>query len=65
MVWYCKKTREFFKENNIAYTEFDIEKSTEGKKYNQLKGKGIPSVVINGKVIRGYNPSLMQEILQL
>ncbi|MBK8187504.1 MAG: glutaredoxin family protein [Cellvibrio sp.] len=63
---YCKKTREFFKDNNIAYVEFDIEKSAEGKQeYNQLKGKGIPLVVINGKVIRGYNPSSMKEILQL
>lgn len=63
---YCKKTRQFFKDNNIAYVEFDIEKSVEGKKeYNQLKGKGIPLVVINGIVIRGYNPSLMKETLQL
>lgn len=63
---YCKKTREFFKDNNIAFIEFDVEKSKEGKKeYNQLKGKGVPLVVINGKVIRGYNPSLMKETLQL
>jgi mycoredoxin len=63
---YCKKTRQFFKDNNIDYVEFDIEKSAEGKQeYNQLKGKGIPLVVINGKVIRGYNPSLMKKTLQL
>lgn len=61
---YCKKTREFFKDNNIAYVEFDIEKSAEGKQeYNQLQGKAIPLVVINGKVIRGYNPGLMKELL--
>lgn len=61
---YCKKTRQFFKDNNIAYVEFDIEKSAEGKQeYNQLQGKAIPLVVINGKVIRGYNPSLMKELL--
>ncbi len=63
---YCQKTRQFFKDNQIAYTEFDIEKSTAGKQeYDQLNGKGIPLVVINGKLIRGYNPSLMKELLQL
>ena len=26
---YCKKAREFFKQNNIAYVKYDIEKSAE------------------------------------
>lgn len=61
---YCQKTRQFFKENNIAYTEYDIEKSSDAKNnYDQLKGKGIPVVVINGKIIDGYNPTLMKKLL--
>jgi mycoredoxin len=63
---YCRKTREFFKENNIAYTEYDIEKSAEAKSnYDQLNGRGIPVVVINGKVIDGYNPGLMKKLLSI
>lgn len=63
---YCRKARDFFKENNIAYTEYDIEKSSEAKNnYDQLKGKGIPLVVINGKIIDGYNPGLMAKLLNI
>lgn len=63
---YCRKTRDFFKENNITYTEYDIEKSAEAKKnYDQLKGRGIPVVVINGKVIDGYNPTVMEKLLAI
>ena len=61
---YCKKTREFFKQNNIDYVEFDIEKSAEGNaEYKQLNGRGVPLVIIRGKLIRGYNPGLMQNLL--
>ena len=63
---YCKKTREFFNKNNIAFVEYDIEKSSEGRaQYDQLHGSGIPLVVIRGEVIRGYNPSAMGELLKL
>jgi mycoredoxin len=63
---YCKKTRDFFKEHNVAYVEYDIEKSAEGKaQYEQLNGSGIPLVVIRGEVLRGYNPSAFKDALNL
>ena len=63
---YCKKAREFFKQNNIAFVEYDIEKSAEGKtQYDQLRGSGIPLVVIRGEVLRGYDPNAMKALLKL
>lgn len=63
---YCQKTRAFFKQNNIAFVEYDIEKSAEGKaQYDKLNGSGIPLVVIRGEVLRGYNPSAMKSVLDL
>jgi len=60
---YCKKARKLLDEEGIEYTEYDIERSTKGREeYDQLDGKGIPLFVINGEVLRGYNP---QEILAL
>jgi glutaredoxin len=57
---YCQKTREFFKNNNISYVEYDIEKSERRRReHKRLGGKGVPLVKINGKVIHGYNPKLM------
>lgn len=61
---YCAKTRAFLKEKNIDYVEYDIEKSAEGKaQYQSLNGRGVPLVIVKGKLIRGYNPSLMQSLL--
>lgn len=63
---YCKKTREFFNQHNIAYVEYDIENSAEGKaQYDQLHGSGIPLVMIHGEVIRGYDPNQFKQLLDL
>lgn len=63
---YCKKTRDFFKEHHIAYVEYDIEKSAEGRaQYDQLHGSGIPLIMIRGKVLRGYDPNALKRELQI
>lgn len=61
---YCKKARELLAENNVPYYEYDIEKSKEGKEqHRKLGGKGIPLLVINGDVIKGYNPNKIMQSL--
>ncbi|HHI93228.1 MAG TPA: glutaredoxin family protein [Gammaproteobacteria bacterium] len=55
---YCEKAREFMASNNIEYQEYDIEKSEKGANdYKALNGNGVPLLVVNNKVIRGYKPS--------
>jgi mycoredoxin len=63
---YCKKTRKFLAENNIDYQEYDIEKSEEGsRRYKALNGNGVPLVVVNREVIRGYNPKAIVAALSV
>lgn len=63
---YCKKTRAFLAENNIAYTEFDIESSAEGKqRYDAIQGYGVPVLEVNNTVIRGYAPEEILAALHL
>ena len=58
---YCKQTRRFLDSKGIPYTEYDIEKSAEGRKaYEALGGRGIPLIDVNGTLIRGFSP---EEIL--
>ncbi|TDV69872.1 glutaredoxin family protein [Pseudomonas sp. LP_7_YM] len=58
---YCKQTRRFLDSKGIPYTEFDIEKSKEGRTaYEALGGRGIPLIDVNGTLIRGFSP---EEIL--
>jgi glutaredoxin len=61
---YCAKTRRFFVRNNIAYEEFDIEKSEKAKlEYDQLGGGGVPIVLVDEQVVRGYNTDLIRSYL--
>jgi mycoredoxin len=62
---YCEKTRAFFRENNIPYFEYDIEKSKEGRRqFDILKGNGIPLVIAKGKIIRGFNTAAITNTLK-
>jgi glutaredoxin len=62
---YCAKTRKFFAENHIKYTDLDVEKSEQGRKdYERLGGNGVPIVIINREIaIRGYNPEAITDAL--
>ncbi|MFJ3482418.1 glutaredoxin family protein [Pseudomonas sp. NPDC090202] len=54
---YCKQARRFLDSKGIPYTEYDIEKSAEGRKaYEALGGRGIPLIDVNGTLIRGFSP---------
>lgn len=60
---YCKKARDLMNQHNISYHEYDIEKSSEGREqYDRLGGRGVPVLLINGEVIKGYNPARILEL---
>ncbi len=61
---YCQKARELFEEYDIEYYEYDVEKSAEGREQRkQFGGNGVPVVVINGSVIKGYNRNKILSLL--
>lgn len=62
---YCEKTRVYLKEKSIPYFEYDIEKSAEGlAQYKALGGTGgVPLVLVNGTVIKGYSPMQIQQAM--
>ncbi len=60
---YCAKARKLLDDHNITYFEYDSEVSEEGyRQYRDLGGRGIPVFKIGGKVLKGYKP---KRILQL
>ena len=62
---YCKKTRALLAENNIEYTEYDIEESDEGRKqHEQLGGNGVPVLDIKGTVIHGFDEDAITNTLK-
>ncbi|MFK7815850.1 MAG: glutaredoxin family protein [Gammaproteobacteria bacterium] len=60
---YCEKARELLTKNNIKFHEYDIEKSPEGREqFKRLGGRGVPMLLINGEVLKGYDPSKIIEL---
>lgn len=64
---WCKKTKQFFDENNVEYTDYDVsvdqEKAEEMiKKSGQM---GVPVIVIGEEVIIGFDEKTIKELLNI
>ena len=62
---YSAKVRSFLKDNNVKFTEHDIETSEEGlAKFEHYKGTRIPLLIVNNRVVQGYNEFEMDKLLR-
>jgi len=64
---WCKKTKEFFKENNVVYEEVDVTANQEAQKEMMDKSgqMGVPVIEIDGKIIVGYDVDKLKKALKL
>lgn len=64
---YCKMAKEYFKKNNVEYTEYNV--SSDVAKRQEMLDKthqmGVPVIVINGKVIIGFDRGKINKLLGL
>ncbi len=61
---YCAAARSFLDQRGIRYTERDIEKSTSAHDdYRRLGGRGVPLIVIDDKIIYGYDEVRLRTLL--
>ena len=62
---YCKKARAFFKQQQLPYTELDIEESDKNMHMFQLLGgRGTPLIVIEGQTLHGFNKSDIRRAIE-
>lgn len=53
---YCKKARRYFRQNDIPYREYDIERDSKAKaSYNKLGGNGVPLILYGKKRMTGFS----------
>jgi len=62
---YCNKAKQYFRENKISYTEYnvaqDLRRAEEMvKKSGQM---GVPVVDVNGRIIVGFNQNEIERAL--
>ena len=61
---YCKAARRYFKAENIAYTDLDVERTDEGARlYDKVNARGVPVFIIGDRVIHGFNKRALQTAL--
>ena len=62
---YCKLAKMYFEKNNIIFIEKKVDSDNiaraEFEKYNV---SGVPLIVVNGKVIRGFDKATLDTLLK-
>jgi glutaredoxin-like YruB-family protein len=63
---FCHMAKDFFAENNIAYTEFDV--AADAEKRSEMMEKtgqmGVPVIEIGDQYVIGFNESKIKELLE-
>jgi len=64
---FCHIAKDFFKANNIAYTEYDVASNLEKRKEMIEKSgqMGVPVIIINDELIVGFAKSKISQLLGL
>ena len=53
---YCKKARNYFTQQGIPFTEYDIDKSLSARqRYDELGARGVPVILYAGKRMNGFS----------
>jgi len=59
----CKKAKKYFRANNIPFKDYDIDKSSKGKKdYKKLGAKGVPVILVGKKRLNGFSAATFESI---
>ncbi len=62
---YCRKAKAWFRQNNIAYSERDIETSARARKeFDKMGARGVPVILVGRQRINGYNESRLRSALK-
>jgi len=62
---YCRKAKQFLKQKNISYTEYDIETSSKGKRdFKKLNGRGVPVILVGDQRMNGFSEGRLASMLK-
>jgi len=64
---FCQAAKEFFKENNVEYTEFDVAADAEKREEMiEMTGQmGVPVIRIGDDVVIGFDEGKVKELLKI
>ncbi len=64
---FCQQTKEFLKENNIEYTDYDVSSDSEKRKEMIEKSgqMGVPVVFVGDEMMIGFDKEKLSNLLGL
>jgi glutaredoxin 3 len=64
---FCHAAKDFFKENNVLYTEHDVAADLEKRQemIDMTGQMGVPVIRINDDVVIGFDEAKLKELLSL
>ncbi|MCM8799429.1 MAG: glutaredoxin family protein [Candidatus Omnitrophica bacterium] len=64
---WCQRAKQFLKENNIEFEEFDVSKDQEkAEEMIRISGQmGVPVLDIEGEIVVGFDRERIKELLGL
>ena len=64
---YCKSAKEYFKKNNIKYTEHDVANDTaKAQEMIEKSGQmGVPVILIDDEIIVGFDQPKVSKLLNI
>jgi len=61
----CTTAKRWLRANKINFREYDVEKSSKGKRdYKRLKGRGVPIIMVGKQRMNGFSTSRMTQMLR-
>lgn len=64
---YCKLAKQYFKENNVAFTEkrVDTDEIAREEMIKKSGQYGVPVIDVDGKLVIGYDKPQLAQLLEL
>lgn len=63
---YCHMAKDFFKENDIPFTEHNVSENPEARKELMKKGyMSVPVIIVDGEEMVGFDQEKLKELLGL
>lgn len=62
----CKKAKRYFKQQGIAFTEYDIEKNQQAnQRFKANGGKGVPLIIVGRKRMVGFHEEGFEKLYNM
>jgi glutaredoxin 3 len=63
---YCHAAKDFFRQNNMEFTEYNITKDTQARSELMRKGhRSVPLIIIDNEEVSGFDREKLSTILKL